>query len=267
LEISRGFWKGASRHGRFFEDFLTLLLDDDTSLEDKITEIKAYTQKVERDGKTSQQVSESFVGLKDNVKIFRKEWYTLVERIDAEYIVALDKSIEDLEAGIRELNRKVFKIIDEIKLFTTLPNVVTIAALLPSLFQDALYESLKSSSAAQYLQKEIQAHDDIIKSLKEKRLEREQHAANWKASIFIQVLEEGKRTESDFLVVCDKVSVLTSVFGTIQADLQSIEEQLVNGRADSSKALFKARMNATAQIYATISEALRQYQVVVTLDK
>jgi len=251
----------------FSKDFLIFLLDDDISPEDKIPEIKEYIQKIEKSGKTTKQVSESFVDLKNNIRIFWKEWDVLLKRIDAEYIVALDKSIDDLETGMEELNRKVYKTINEIKLFTTLPNVVTIAALLPTLFQDALYESLKSSSAAQYLQKEIQAHDDIIKSLKEERLEREQHAANWKASIFTQVLEEGEKTESEFLVVCDKVSVLTSVFGTIKADLQSIEEQLVNGSADSSKALFKARMNATAQIYATISKALRQYQVVVTLDK
>ncbi|KAH8105151.1 hypothetical protein BXZ70DRAFT_1061766 [Cristinia sonorae] len=70
-------------------------------------------------------------------------------------------------------------------------------------------------------------------------------------------------SQNDFNVICTRLRTFAHVWAIISADLRAIEEKLDYASGTESKTLFKARLNTTAKLYATLGKALYRYETVV----
>ncbi|TCD67846.1 hypothetical protein EIP91_011908 [Steccherinum ochraceum] len=248
----------------FAKDFITFLADDDVTLTEKKDEIKNYMEKLVRDEKAAEGMSQGFTDLKKNVDGFQTEWQRIIDKykldVIAKKIADLDKVIADLHVTLSDLNiRNLAIALGVVGAATGIS--FALGFICPAFWIGTLFGVVGVGVTAVLLKKAVAERDDVEGQITRKEKERAVEQATLAA---VKELKAGlDASQGDFNVICTRLGTFAKIWATIRADLQAIEEKLDFAHGTESKALFKSRLNTAAKLYAQLGKALRRYQVVV----
>ncbi|KAI0069788.1 hypothetical protein K474DRAFT_1670680 [Panus rudis PR-1116 ss-1] len=84
----------------------------------------------------------------------------------------------------------------------------------------------------------------------------------------VQELKAGlENSQGNFDIIITRLGAFATVWATIRADIQAIEEKLEYAHNTGSWTLMHGRLNTAAKLYAALGKALRQYQISVNPDQ
>ncbi|KAH8105133.1 hypothetical protein BXZ70DRAFT_1004664 [Cristinia sonorae] len=254
----------------FRKDFVGFLADDSVSVAEKKKEIENYMQKLARDAEASKDMSQGFTDLQKSVEAFQTEWRRIIDKYDLDAmnarITELDGIIKNLEHTLADLNKKIKELTVAIKAMSAVSGILGFFSFICPVFIIAGLFSVASVAVAAALK--AKAEDEkhkVTGDIARNKQERAMLQATLKAVAQLKAGLDGSQV--DFVTISTKLGMFAHVWAVIRADLQAIKEKLDYANGTESKALFKARLDNAAKLYASLSKALRQYQNIVTREK
>ncbi|THH31266.1 hypothetical protein EUX98_g2922 [Antrodiella citrinella] len=253
----------------FAKDFITFLADDDVSLAEKKDEIKNYIGKLTEDEEASKHMSQGFTDLEKNVQAFQVEWKRVIDKYKLDAISAriaeLDGIIANLETALNDLNDKIKALAISLGVLSAATGVTAaLGFICPWFWIGTLLGLIGVGVTAALLKKAMDERTTVEADIARNKADRAMEEATLAAVKELKAALDA--SQGDFNVICSRLGAFAHVWATIRADIQAIEEKLDYAHGTESKALFRARLNTAAKLYATLGKALRRYQVVVNKD-
>ncbi|KAI0072342.1 hypothetical protein K474DRAFT_1667936 [Panus rudis PR-1116 ss-1] len=256
----------------FAGDFITFLGEESTPMDEKKKEISNYLEKLANDEKQATTMSQGFSNLQKAVQDFQKDWKTIVDKYDLddmnEQATKLQGEIDTLTTTLASLGDKIQKLAIALGILAASAAITgALGFIFPLFWIGTVLSVLGAGVSAVLLKQTKDAYDpsETETELNEKKAELKRLMADIAA---VQELKAGlENSQGNFDVIITRLGAFATVWATIRADIQAIEEKLEYAHNTGSWTLMKGRLNTAAKLYAALGKALRQYQISVNPDQ
>ncbi|SJL08289.1 uncharacterized protein ARMOST_11652 [Armillaria ostoyae] len=269
--------KARSAVENFSADLLPYIADPTESIELKKKELENQKQKLQEDSASAQNMSQRFTDLSENIKNFSDEFRSKMPISNQEEeIKRLDKELCELKMTLEELNKQAnltfFNIGEDAN--KCLPDHGShccsggfyqeggcsriVRAHLPRLLDSHSYGWHQDSYVGRFAG---QVTEQSIKDTERKR-------AMAEADLMVMQAIHATLTEIEPTTaeIYKKLGAFASVWATIRADIQEIEEKIDYARNTTAEKMFMSKVKAIQKMYDLLGKALYQYERQVTLD-
>ncbi|KAK0189707.1 hypothetical protein F5146DRAFT_1139112 [Armillaria mellea] len=255
------------------EDFSKTLLpyiqDPTETIESKKEELQNQKKKLDQDRIQAANISQSFNDLSDKVKTFTDDFEVVVKKFNIpaqkEKIKELDVQLQLLKDTLEGLNKKITILVAALAISAAAVGITGLLGFLcPYFWIGTAVAAVGAGVSGVMLIKAQQERDDTERLIKETEAKRVEAQADLEVMQALQAALTKIRPSAQ--EICTKLGAFASVWATIRADIQEIEEKIDYAENTTKEKLFLSRVKAIQTMYELLAKGLYKYERIVTKD-